>query len=592
MRNDLFFCCRELTFFYPDALQPALSQVSFSLRRGGLTVVCGESGCGKSTLLRHMKKNQSPFGDKSGRLEMEGRPLEQFSERESAVKIGFVGQNPEEQLVTDTVWHELAFGMENLGYAPDEMRKRTAQIAEYFGMGGWFRRSVSELSGGQKQILNLAAVMVLQPELLILDEPVSQLDPISARRFLQTLLQLNQDFGTTIVLAEQQLEEVLPIADQVLLLHQGRLLGAGAVTELPVILQEAQDSIDRELPILDALPVALRTYIQHQRRAGERKLPGEAVPLSVRDGKRWLVQQLAPGNEDLPVSSGEGEGVTAEEEKTFSAVSRLKRKLQRGKERYALQAEGVAYRYAGTAGSRGVLEDFAVRIPMGEIYAMVGGNGSGKTTALKVLAGVYRPQRGRVSAVGRVCYLAQNPQSVFTEITVWEELAEAYENFGEKRKQQTLSVPERKKRVEEMLDWLELSGQREQNPMDLSGGQQQRLALGKLLLLEPEILLLDEPTKGMDAAFKRKLSGYLQELSRGGMTIVLVSHDLEFCARNASHCGMLFDGQLISHGETREFFRESTFYTTAAKRMAEGILPDCILWEDIAEKLQGRQGTC
>lgn len=570
----------QVSFCYPSSAEPALRDISFSVFPSEFVVLCGQSGCGKSTLLRHMKKNQIPFGSGSGRILFQGNNIEEMEDRESARLIGYVGQNPENQIVTDRVWHELAFGLESLGTAREEIRKRTAEMAEYFGMGSWFRKPVAALSGGQKQILNLAAVMVMKPELLILDEPTSQLDPIGAQRFIQTLLRLNQDFGIAIILSEQRLEEVLPIADKILLMHQGELLGTGGPEECAGLLQQAEEKLGEELPVAGGMPVALRTYLKADKSKCQKQKGN--VPLTVREGKHWLRTELrccrknglserdsrSQGKESLAQKENSGK-----KKKTGQALEPV------------LQAKNISFRYE--KGQR-LLEEFGLTVEKGSIYAILGGNGSGKTTVLKVLSGICRPAAGKVKAQGRVVYLSQNPQSIFTEITVQEELAEVFEDYGRKDKKEKAAIrlEEIRNRVNEMLEFMELTPQREQNPLDLSGGQQQRLALGKVLLLEPDILLLDEPTKGLDAAFKKKLSQLLRELKQKGMTILMVSHDMEFCAENATHCGLLFDGQIISSNTAREFFAENSFYTTAVSRMTSGVLEGCILWEDLLDKMQ------
>ena len=612
---------REVSFWYPRSQEPALKNISLCVSPSDFVVLCGQSGCGKSTLLRHMKKNQIPFGKGTGTILFEGQELEKLDDRESAKKIGYVGQNPEHQIVTDKVWHELAFGLENLGAPREEIRRRTAEMAEYFGMGKWFRESTASLSGGQKQLLNLASVMVMKPQLLILDEPTSQLDPIGARRFIQTLLQLNQDFGTTIILSEQRLEEVLPIADQVMFMHEGELLGIEEPKKCNDLLLQFETKTGQEYPVMGGMPTAMRVALQyqssckkgtdnenksneiHQKQLVETK-PG--LPLTVREGKNWLYHILDRSPQGLKERINHKSHET-EEKQEDKCKEKLLTKQEHGKAKsdIVLQAKQVEFQYRK---DRRLLEDFAIEVERGSIYAILGGNGSGKTTALKVLAGVYRARRGKIRVDGRICYLSQNPQSIFTEITVQDELAEAMEDYGDRqwrdsgdrkhgrrladsgdkerdRKLAGQSTERLQKRVEDMLALMELTPQRMQNPLDLSGGQQQRLALGKILLLEPDILLLDEPTKGLDAAFKKKFSALLQQLTQQGMTIVMVSHDMEFCARNATHCGLLFDGQMISSNTTRDFFAENSFYTTAASRMSSGILEHCILPEDIVEKI-------
>lgn len=562
MEQKAVLSCEHVSFCYPRQTDNAIEDISFSIGEAEFVVLCGQSGCGKTTLLRHFKKNQIPFGTGSGKLFYRGSDLETMDDRESAARIGFVGQNPDTQLVTDKVWHELAFGLENLGVSGEQIRRRTAEIAQYFGMESWFRRPVSELSGGQKQLLNLASVVIMQPDVLLLDEPTAQLDPIGTGRFLDTLRRLNRDLGTAVLLSEQRLEEVVPMADRVLIMHQGHLV-ADAVPEQCAAKLEAYEMDHNEaLPIASAMPVAVRVWKAcHYRDEA-------SSPVSIRQGKSWLSDRVRKtGQPGEPIKSAVSDRHPCHTAKR--AVSET-----------ALFVDRLCFDYQK---DQRVLEDFTMRVPKGTLYAVVGGNGSGKSTALKAIMGICKPRRGKVKAAGKIRFLAQNPKSLFTELTAAEELMAMLlpENGGA-----GLKEADRTQRVGETLSYLELTAQREQNPMDLSGGQQQRLALGKLLLTEPDILLLDEPTKGLDGAFKEKLAELLKDLCSKGKTVVLVSHDMEFCARYADRCGLLFDGKLISEGETRAFFGENVFYTTAAQRMSRGVCGDCLLAEDIVRALQ------
>ena len=562
MEQKAVLSCEHVSFCYPRQTDNAIEDISFSIGEAEFVVLCGQSGCGKTTLLRHFKKNQIPFGTGSGKLYYRGSDLETMDDRESAARIGFVGQNPDTQLVTDKVWHELAFGLENLGVPGEQIRRRTAEIAQYFGMESWFRRPVSELSGGQKQLLNLASVVIMQPDVLLLDEPTAQLDPIGTGRFLDTLRRLNRDLGTAVLLSEQRLEEVVPMADRVLIMHQGHLVADAVPGQCAAKLEAYERDHNEALPIASAMPVAVRVWKAcHYRNEA-------SSPVSIRQGKSWLADHVRKtGQTGEPIKSAVSDRHPCHTAKR--AVSET-----------ALFVDRLCFGYQK---DQRVLEDFTMRVPKGMLYAVVGGNGSGKSTALKAIMGICKPRRGKVKAAGKIRFLAQNPKSLFTELTAAEELMAMLlpENGGA-----GLKEADRTQRVGEMLSYLELTAQREQNPMDLSGGQQQRLALGKLLLTEPDILLLDEPTKGLDGAFKDKLAEFLKDLCSKGKTVVLVSHDMEFCARYADQCGLLFDGQLISEGETRAFFRENVFYTTAAQRMSRGVCGDCLLAEDIVRALQ------
>jgi energy-coupling factor transport system ATP-binding protein len=527
---------KQVSFYYPEGVTPALTQIDLAVPAGGFVLVCGPSGSGKSTLLKHMKSSQIPFGKGTGELLFKGKDLETMELGESARSIGFVGQNPDNQIVTDTVWHELAFGLENLGVPVEEIRKRTAETAQYFGMTEWFRQPVEALSGGQKQMLNLASVMVMQPEVLILDEPTAQMDPIGARRFFHTLKGLQQEIGTTIILSEQRLEEVMPLAQDLVYMENGQIVAQGPVQESLKILADYEKIKNKPLAMETSFPVALRVYIK------SREKEEETVPVSVGQGRQWLSGKRV---------------VTSEHKETYEETETV------------ITVQGVDFSYEK---GKKVLEHLDWQVKKGSIYGLLGGNGAGKTTLMKLICGILKPRRGKIKTNGTVRYLVQNPLSIFTEITAEDELA--------------VCCGRDPKAVEEMLEKMELTEFREQNPLDLSGGQQQRLALGKVLLTKPEILLLDEPTKGMDGGFKVKFGAMLRELKKQGITTVLVSHDMEFCAEYATYCGLMFDREIISFGPTREFFAENVYYTTAAARMTRGILKDCLVAEDIMAALE------
>lgn len=527
---------KQVSFYYPEGVTPALTQIDLAVPAGGFVLVCGPSGSGKSTLLKHMKSSQIPFGKGTGELLFKGKDLETMELGESARSIGFVGQNPDNQIVTDTVWHELAFGLENLGVPVEEIRKRTAETAQYFGMTEWFRQPVEALSGGQKQMLNLASVMVMQPEVLILDEPTAQMDPIGARRFFHTLKGLQQEIGTTIILSEQRLEEVMPLAQDLVYMEKGQIVAQGPVQESLKILADYEKIKNKPLAMETSFPVALRVYIK------SREKEEETVPVSVGQGRQWLSGKRV---------------VTSEHKETYEETETV------------ITVQGVDFSYKK---EKKVLEHLDWQVKKGSIYGLLGGNGAGKTTLMKLICGILKPRRGKIKTNGTVRYLVQNPLSIFTEITAEDELA--------------VCCGRDPKAVEEMLEKMELTEFREQNPLDLSGGQQQRLALGKVLLTKPEILLLDEPTKGMDGGFKVKFGAMLGELKKQGITTVLVSHDMEFCAEYATYCGLMFDREIISFGPTREFFAENVYYTTAAARMTRGILKDCLVAEDIMAALE------
>ncbi len=534
---------KNLTFTYPETEGPAIDDFSLTVHTGDFFVLCGQSGCGKSTLLRHLKPQLAPHGTLSGEIFFEGVPLQELSERDSASKIGFVLQSPDNQIVTDKVWHELAFGLESLGYDTPTIRRRVAEMASFFGIQNWFYKNVTELSGGQKQLLNLASVMVMQPRLLILDEPTSQLDPIAAADFLATLKKINRELGTTIVLTEHRLEEALPLATGAAVMEGGRLLCSGSVTDIGFYLREHHHNM------FFAMPAAMRIW-----GSVDSKL---SCPVSVNEGREFLSAYTAECN--------------------ISPIHKISEENHCGDTK--ITVSDVWFRYERDLPD--VVKGLDLIAHAGELFCVLGGNGTGKTTMLKLLSGLKIPYRGEVKADGRIGYLPQNPQTLFVKKTVYEDLRDALADFK-------LSVEVKKEKMNDIIKLCRLIGLEDRHPYDLSGGEQQRAALAKLLLRNPDILLLDEPTKGLDAQFKLEFAGILKNLTKAGVCIVMVSHDIEFCAQYADRCALFFDGNTVTEGAPGKFFSGNNFYTTAANRIAREILPDAITTEDVIGAIGGK----
>ena len=527
-------------FAYPEQPRSALQDVSLELQQGEFVVLCGPSGCGKTTLLRQFKSTMAPHGRRSGSILFDGEPLESLDQRAQTTRIGFVQQNPENQVVTDKVWHELAFGLESLGYDTPTIRRRVAEMASFFGIQTWFYKNVTELSGGQKQLLNLASIMVMQPELLILDEPTSQLDPIAAGEFLSTVGKINRELGTTILLTEHRLEEAFPLASRVVVMDKGVILSEGTPQQVGLSLKDKGHSM------FLAMPTAMRVWA-----AVENSAP---CPVTVREGRDWLADFAAAH----PLSELSPEPVYAcDEEKV-------------------IEAEGLWFKYEKDLPD--VVKGLSLTVRKGEFLALLGGNGTGKTTSLKLLAGLLTPYRGTVRTSGAVGVLPQNPQTMFVKKTVREDLLELLPKKDPQREEKAAHVTALC-RLEELLD---------RHPYDLSGGEQQRAALAKVLLLNPDVLLMDEPTKGLDAEFKQLFAEILQTLLRRGVTIVMVSHDVEFCARYARRCALFFDGNIVAEGTPRPFFSGNSFYTTSANRMARSLLPAAVTAEDVISACGGK----
>lgn len=577
-----------LKFSYPNASRPSVNGISLSLEKGSFTCICGPSGCGKTTLLRNLKPSITPHGMRRGKIKILGKSVESFEGRagEEAQTIGYVLQNPENQIVTDKVWHELAFGLENLGLPTETIRLRIAEIASFFGIQSWFDKDVSELSGGQKQLLNLAAVMVMQPEILILDEPTSQLDPIAAVDFLDAVKKINNDIGTTVIITEHRLDNVVSMSDRLIVMDSGKIL----------VNDEPYNAVFRLAEINHPMFLAMPNPAQAYRSAlaflkGDKSLIGDAnflnrengtesqirdvnhlkhmekpespigdvpdiqkyrMPLNVREGRQWLDCVM----NGIPVRYAR-----MEKEKAYD-TSKIK-----------LSTTDLWFRYEKNG--RDIIKGLTLKVYDGEILAIIGGNGTGKTTLLSVLAGMRRAYRGKYRINGnRTALLPQNPQSLFVCDTVKEELLEAFEGTSIEKSEQNI-------RIQEIAEFLEINTLMDKHPYDISGGEQQRVALGKVLLLEPDLLLMDEPTKGLDNLLKMKFGELLKRLASNGRTLIFVSHDIEFCSRFANRCIMFFDGGISGEGTPRKLFSGNNFYTTAANRMARSYFVDGILPEDI-----------
>ena len=554
------FSVRHVTFSYPNADKRALNDVTLTIRQGEFIALCGQSGCGKSTLLRHLKPELTPHGTRSGEILFEGTPLQQLEKREQVAQIGYVFQSPDNQIVTDKVWHELAFGLESLGYGTSEIRRRVAEMASFFGIQEWFHKKVSELSGGQKQLLNLASIMAMQPKALILDEPTSQLDPIAAAEFLAAVGRINRELGVTIILSEHRLEEVMPLADTVVIMDHGSIALKGAPKEVGIWLQDLGHTM------FEAMPAPMRVYA---------RIDSELTcPVTVREGRDFLHELARSRSYTKEVQ------VSADFTGTEKRIP-------------ALELDEAWFKYEKNGAD--VVKGLSVKAYAGEIYAIVGGNGAGKTTALSLMAGLRKAYRGSVLIHGQpigqiqgsekyrglLSMLPQNPQALFVRKTVEADLLEVMAG-------RSLDQAYIRASIEYVIELCGLQELRHRHPYDLSGGEQQKAALAKVLLLEPSILLLDEPTKGLDAAFKLQFSEILFNLKRQGTLVIMVSHDIEFCASFADRCAMFFDGGIVSEGKAREFFAGNSFYTTAANRMARDLIPLAITANDIVRAFNGK----
>lgn len=595
---------QKLTFAYPDTtveyggvyLEPALKEASFCVAQGDFLVILGSSGCGKTTLLKLLKPVLAPHGKKSGSIFFNGADIESLSYEELAYDIGFVMQDVNAQLVTDEVWHELAFGLESLGCSNSMIKRRVAEMTSFFGLSGIFHKKVRELSGGQKQMVNLASVMAMNPKLLILDEPTSQLDPIAAEEFVACLTRINRELGTTIIMTEHRLEEVLPVCTKVMAMEDGQVTAFGP-------LRECMAELCTDGRYMGFMTAATRVYagVSKDKKKYHADMthnedeihPNESVavdniyslPVSVGEGRSYLAELLKNGTL-TGGSSDESElcDKTIEEEKTFINIGKNKmtvdekivsdKHVSTGNDILICKSLCYAYDKAGDD----IVNKLTLSVREGEILSISGGNGSGKTTFLKLIAGIMEPDNGRirVAAGRRTALLPQNPTDLFTRNTVRDELVCTQDSVENEISYEAVADVVRTCMMEDLLL---------RHPYDLSGGEQQRLALAKLMLIDPDIFLLDEPTKGIDPEFKLEYGDILKQLKTRGKTIIIVSHDIEWEARISDRCALMFDGSIAAIEPVKDFFSGNHFYTTAAARIAGGMVENAITVEDILKTL-------
>lgn len=548
-----------LKFSYPNQLKKALNNINFSIDEGDFVLICGESGCGKSTLLRHLKPELSPHGQVSGDIYYYSQKINDYSSKQLASEIGYVLQNPDSQIVTDKVWHELAFGLENMGLDTQSIRLRVAEMASFFGIQGWFRKNVNDLSGGQKQLLNLASIMAMQPKILILDEPTSQLDPIAAKDFIDTLVRINKELSTTIIMTEHNLEDIYSVCDKVIVMEDGKVICNDTNYKVVDIL-----SRDKNHKMVKSLPTPSKIYNQ----LNEYLEGANKSPLTVKDCRQWLNDSM----DEVTITK-------LDDTETEINISKKDREI-------AIELKDVYFQYNKI--SEPTIRDLSFKVYKGEIYSILGGNGTGKSTTLSLVARQRKPQRGKIFInnieikkynnkslyENNLALLPQNPQSLFVFETVREDLEEVLILQNKDREY----IDKEVKRVSKLLDIEHLL---EHHPYDLSGGELQKAGMAKVMLLNPKIILLDEPTKGLDAYCKEEIGKMLMKLRDMGVTIVVVSHDMEFSARYSDRCAMFFDGSIVSEGTPREFFLGNNFYTTVSNRIARNIFEDTLIYEDV-----------
>lgn len=496
---------------------------------GEFIAISGDSGSGKTTLLKKIAQNL----------------------KENKISVGFVLQDVDAQIITDKVWHELCFSLENEGLKKEAMSVRIAEMANYFGLQSFIDNDISTLSGGQKQLLNLASVMATCPEVLILDEPTSQLDPMVSEVLLKIIKKINDDFGTTIIICDYRIEEIFDYCDKYGFLNNGKIEFYGTTEELLKFVYKSNSELKFYLP------VPTRIFYEGEL---DRFHKFDRI-VSVRDCRNLIENTFKNNSSEIKTNN----------------------KIDFGD--CIIKAKNIWFRYKRN--EKDIVRDLSINIPRKKITAIVGGNGSGKTTFLKLLAGILTQYSGKINLdkislnnrFSDILLLPQNPKNVLSKNSVLEELAEMFSEG------QTINDSEIKK----IVLCCRLDNLINVHPFDLSVGEIQRLVFAKVLIKNPKILLLDEPSKGMDNAYKYEFSKMLKKCTEKGMTIIFVSHDIEFTAYTADYVGLMFNGRIDSLSNTVDFFSSNNFYSTISNKICRKVFPNVITIDDAINSIKGKK---
>lgn len=544
------FSIKNLSFSYPLSDKKALRNINLDIINGEFTVICGRSGSGKSTLLRMLKPELTPKGSFDGDILFFGKEKKDFSLRDSAESIGYLLQNTEYQTVTHTVRSELSFGLENLGIDSNAIRLRIAEISAYFSLEGLLDKRISEISGGKKQLFCLASILAMHPKAVIFDEPTSQLDPMAAESFLSTVKKLCNENGITVIITEQRLQNIIPMADRVIVLDDGAIISDSAPEKISSVLFASDEFVNLSMPssmrIFSSLPC------------------NGSLPLTVTDARKKL-RAVLKSEIKQPV----------------------REKAEINKADIAVEAKNLWFSYDKKSY---VLNGFELKVPKGSFYALLGANAAGKSTALSVMSGLLPCKSGKIRIFGEsikkipdqvlynklISVLPQNPESLFSCNSVREELEKVLSDSS-------YSKHERLEKIVSIAEEAEISHLLQRHPYDLSGGEMQRVALSMVLLKEPKIIFMDEPTKGMDEVFKKQYARIIKNLCRNGITVITVSHDTEFCAKYADYCALIFDGICVSKAPRDVFFSSNFFYTTNSNKIAREFFPDAVTEEEVVD---------
>ncbi len=571
------FKVENLTYYYPGSARAALRDINLEIGEGDFILVAGGSGSGKSSLARALAGLIPDFygGRIGGKVFFRGKDIGKMDRRKLAREVGMIFQDPEKQIVQTCVEAEIAFGLENLGLCPGEMPRRIAEVISFMNLLPVKESFTANLSGGQKQKLALASVLAMQPRVLVFDEPTSQLDPVSAEDILNLAKRLNEEMGFTVIMIEQRLERCFHLADRVLLMEKGEIVCAGRAQEV------AGATIKRGLPFL---PPVTRLFAS---------LNFSSTPVTVKEGRKILrscheEKNFAAKEQSVLCCNNVHTGDLREQKivaggrhsgECCNPAHDLREQTS------VVSLKNVWFTYPG---GQEVLKDVSLDVKEGEFMAILGENGAGKSTLLKLMTGILKPGRGSVRVQGKdlsnkgfkeirkfTAYLSQNPNDYLFRDTVEDELLFTLKNFG------IGNIAA----VDEMLEKFHLVGYRKTNSRDLSGGERQRVALASVLVTGPGLIILDEPTRGVDFCLKAELGRFLQEETEKGGTVIVVTHDVEFAAEFAGRSVIMFAGSIVSDGEKHDVLGKSVFYSPQISKMCRGICEGVLTLAEARDKI-------
>ncbi|MBE6513334.1 MAG: ATP-binding cassette domain-containing protein [Methanobrevibacter olleyae] len=584
----------------------SLDNINLEIDYGDFVLLCGPSGCGKTTLLTNLKKELMPAGRRSGEIKFNGTRIIDMDEISSACDIGYLFQNPDSQIVTDTVIQEIAFPLENIGLPTEEIRNRISEIVAFFGINGILHKNVNELSGGQKQLVNLCSLLVLRPKVLLLDEPMSQLDPIASYEFLSIVRRLNEEFSITVIMSEHKADSIFPFIDKAVFLKEGKIEFVDNAHNI------CSEVIDDEI-FENYLPAVTKIYNSLSVRYPS--LIKLNTPLSIREGRRCLntihddLIKISNGDDNSNNLDNDNLHITNKKYHSQEKSGILDKISLGGNKNALIKMNGIYFAYEK---EHLILKNLDFELEKGDFVSLIGGNGVGKSTFLQLMVGILKPIKGKVNYKNgiKLAYVHQNPMIHFSKDNVKEEFLESileskllqnnsvgfnketYDNllkmsneeFIESDVLNGLEFDSIEFKFKELIEFFDICELIDKHPYDCSGGEQQKIVIVKALLQNADVLVLDEPTKGLDPISSKNLANILNSLRDNGITILMTSHDLDFVANNCKRCLMLFDKDIQIDDDPKVIFAENNFYTTFVNRMVKDYVPEIVTLDDLRYK--------